>query len=53
MQWRALKLSGALAILSLSDTITTTHLADAINIIELLSSDLQQFEIELEKERGR
>jgi len=49
-QWLALKLSGAYAILDRSESISEEHYATAINTVELLAPDLQQFEKELVKE---
>ncbi len=49
-QWLALKLAGAYAILDRSDFIREHHYAIAINTVELLTPDLQQFEKELVKE---
>ena len=50
MQWKALKLAGALAILDGSDTMELRHYVDAINFAEIFAEDLIRFEIELEKE---
>lgn len=50
MQWKALKLAGALAILENDTTIEARHYVDAINLSEVFSSDLEAFEIELAKE---
>ncbi len=50
MQWKALKLSGALAILRSSDTIEMQDYISAISYCEMLSEDMQLFEIELVKE---
>lgn len=49
-QWLALKLSGVLAILDLSETIKLDHYVKAINLIEIFNNDLQDFEKELIKE---
>ena len=49
-QWLALKLSGTYAILSGEDSITEKMYAYAINTVEYLSLDMQNFEIELIKE---
>ena len=50
MQWKALKLAGALAILENDDTLELRHYVDAINFIEIFSNDLEAFEVELSKE---
>lgn len=50
MQWKALKLSGALAVLENDSTIELRHYVDAINFTEIFANDLEQFEIELAKE---
>lgn len=49
-QWLAFKLSGTYAILDGSSEITEEHYAYAINTVELLASDLSNFEYELVKE---
>lgn len=49
-QWLALKLAGTYAILKNEDVITESTYAFAINTIEFLSEDLQNFEVELVKE---
>ena len=49
-QWLALKLAGNYAVLSGSESLTESHYAYAINTIELLSTDLSNFEYELVKE---
>lgn len=49
-QWLALKLSGVYAVLDSSEAITEDHYAIAINTVELLTPDLQEFEKELVKE---
>lgn len=50
MQWKALKLAGALAILENDAKIELRHYVEAINFTEIFSTDLEQFEIELGKE---
>lgn len=50
MQWKALKLAGALAILENSEVITLAHYVDAINFSEIFAEDLEVFEVELSKE---
>lgn len=49
-QWRALKLAGALAIFALHDEVTIQDYVQAINFCEVMSTDLELFEVELEKE---
>ena len=50
MQWKALKLAGALAILENEETVTVAHYIQAINFSEIFAEDLEEFEMELEKE---
>lgn len=50
MQWKALKLAGALAILDGSLELTPKHYIGAINFSEIFADDLERFEIELAKE---
>jgi len=50
MQWKTLKLSGAIAIFEGSDIIEAEHYIYASNITEMLSEDLMLFEKELNKE---
>lgn len=49
LQWKALKLAGALAILSCSDTIQESHYIEAINFYEMIAPDMDLFESELNK----
>lgn len=49
LQWKALKLAGALALLSCADKIEASHYIDAINFYELLAPDMELFESELNK----
>ena len=49
-QWAALKVAGAIAILEGESTITVKHYVEAINFVEMFTDDLEQFEIELNKE---
>ena len=49
LQWKALKLAGALAIFDLSNSITASHYLDAIRLCELLAGDIELFELELNK----
>ncbi len=51
LQWKALKLAGALAIFDKSDTITLAHYVDAIRFCELLDKDMELFEQDLNKSR--
>lgn len=50
LQWKALKLAGALAIFADSDSITIDEYAQAISFVELLDQDMLLFEQELVKE---
>lgn len=50
LQWKALKLAGALAIFKCHNTVQEEDLIDAIRICELLDSDMALFEAELVKE---
>ena len=50
MQWKALKLAGALAILENDTGIEARHYVDAVNFCEIFATDLELFEIELSKE---
>lgn len=50
MQWKALKLAGAIAILENEETLTADHYIQAINFTEAFATDLEEFEIELDKE---
>lgn len=49
LQWKALKLAGALAIFDLSNEITPAHYVDAIRFCELLAGDIALFEADLNK----
>ena len=49
LQWKALKLAGALAIIDKKDVIQTTHYINAIRYAELMSEDMGAFEHELSK----
>ena len=49
LQWKALKLAGALAIWDCSDKITTQHFIEAIRYCELIDKDIEQFEHDLNK----
>jgi len=50
LQWKTLKLSGALAILMGDLTIEKHHFIQAIRFSEMYCPDLEAFEIELDKE---
>lgn len=50
MQWKALKLAGAIAILENEETVTVNHYVQAINFTEMFAEDLENFEVELDKE---
>ena len=50
LQWKALKLSGALALIQQSDTIEVEHYKAAIEFVELINNDVLVFEKELVKE---
>jgi len=50
-QWRALKLSGALALFDKSEVITDKHYKQAMFFVEQLDDDMVQFEDELRKEK--
>lgn len=50
LQWKALKLAGALAIMRCNEEVTTEDYIEAINICELLNNDMNKFEIDLVKE---
>lgn len=49
LQWKALKLAGAIAILDCSDTVQAAHYATAIKFAEILDTDIIQFEHDLNK----
>lgn len=50
LQWKALKLSGALAIIQGSNTIELEHYKAAVEFVELINNDVSAFEKELVKE---
>lgn len=50
MQWKALKLAGALALIDCSENIDVEHYKAAIEFVELISADVGIFEKELVKE---
>jgi len=50
LQWKALKLAGALAIIDSADEVSQENFIDAIRICELLNDDMQLFEADLIKE---
>ena len=49
LQWKALKLAGALAIFDLSNDVQASHYIDAIRFCELLADDISLFEAQLNK----
>jgi len=49
LQWKALKLAGALAIMDQSDVVTVEHYIDAIRYSEILDQDMEVFEKDLNK----
>jgi len=49
LQWKALKLAGALAIFDLSDEVTVDHYVQAIRFCEATANDMEAFEAELGK----
>lgn len=49
LQWKALKLAGAYALLDLSDTIELDHYIDAIRFCEVLDKDMELFEHDMNK----
>ena len=50
MQWKALKLSGAIAMFKDHDTVTEEDYLEAVRFCEVLNEDMMNFEIELVKE---
>ena len=50
LQWKALKLAGAIAMFNAEDRITADDYIQAIRFAELLDKDLMRFECELVKE---
>lgn len=51
LQWKALKLAGAIAMFAMNESITLDDYTQAISFLETLDDDLQDFERELEKEK--
>jgi hypothetical protein len=49
LQWKALKLAGAYAFFSLSNTVEAHHYIDAIRFCELLDHDMTLFEQDINK----
>ncbi len=49
-QWRALKIAGMVALLNKNTAIELDDIVHSINLVELFKEDLQQFEIELNKD---
>lgn len=50
LQWKALKLAGALAIVNNHESVTKDDYIAAISFVELLDQDMVNFEIDLNKE---
>lgn len=50
LQWKALKLAGALALIQQSDTIELEHYKASVEFVELINNDIKLFEKELVKE---
>lgn len=50
LQWKALKLAGAIAMFTMHDSITIDDYVQAIRFVELLDEDMLMFEAELSKE---
>lgn len=50
MQWKALKLAGAIAMADGKDSISKSHYISSISFVELLNDDMFMFEQELIKE---
>jgi len=50
LQWKSLKVAGAIAILEGVEVITKQHLIEAIRFSEIYANDIYNFEQELEKE---
>lgn len=49
LQWKALKLAGAIALFDMSDEITEDHYGEAIRFCEMLSEDMGMYEAEAGK----
>lgn len=49
LQWKALKLAGAFAIMDCVDEITSKHFIEAIRFCETLDKDMEEFERDLNK----
>lgn len=50
LQWKSIKIAGALAILEGSNEITKQNIVEAIRFSEIFADDMMAFEAELEKE---
>jgi len=50
LQWKSLKIAGALAILENSEEVTAKHFVEAVRFSEMYAGDMLEFEKELEKE---
>ncbi|AGM46918.1 hypothetical protein AD45P2_00505 [Alteromonas phage vB_AmaP_AD45-P2] len=49
LQWKALKLAGAFAIMEKEDEVTPEHYIEAIRFCEILDKDMEEFERDLNK----
>lgn len=49
LQWKALKLAGAYAIMDQVDEVTTKHYMEAVRFCEILDKDMELFERDLNK----
>lgn len=49
LQWKALKLAGAFALMDKSNELTVVHYVEAMKFCELLDKDMEQFEYDLNK----
>lgn len=49
LQWKAIKLAGAFAVVEQCDTVTLKHYVDAIRYCEMLDNDITTFETDINK----
>lgn len=49
LQWKALKLAGAFAVMDMSETVQAHHYIEAMQFCELLKDDMNLFEYDLNK----
>lgn len=49
LQWKALKLAGAFAIMDMQDTISSKHFIEAVRFCETIDGDMEVFERDLNK----